>query len=91
VELVVASSPSPVLPAPRWLATILPVSGPSANDQNTARRGGIAPALLVEQAGWSVEDLRTVTVNALKSAFVPFDERNALIEDVVLPGYASAL
>ncbi|MCW1099406.1 adenosine deaminase [Streptomyces sp. RS2] len=48
-------------------------------------------SLLVEQAGWSVEDLRTVTVNALKSAFVPFDERNALIEDVVLPAYASAL
>ncbi|WKX22783.1 MULTISPECIES: adenosine deaminase [unclassified Streptomyces] len=48
-------------------------------------------SLLVEQAGWSVEDLCTVTVNALKSAFVPFDERKALIEDVVLPGYASAL
>ncbi|MGW3464956.1 adenosine deaminase family protein, partial [Streptomyces olivaceoviridis] len=48
-------------------------------------------SLLVEEAGWTVEDLRTVTVNALKSAFLPFDERNALIEDVVLPGYGSAL
>ncbi|GHH04756.1 adenosine deaminase [Streptomyces rubradiris] len=48
-------------------------------------------SLLVEQAGWTVEDLRTVTVNALKSAFVPFDQRTALIEDVVLPGYAAAL
>ncbi|MCZ4609400.1 adenosine deaminase [Streptomyces sp. Lzd4kr] len=48
-------------------------------------------SLLVEEAGWTVEDLRTVTVNALKSAFIPFDERNALIEDVVLPGYAAAL
>ncbi|MET9038624.1 adenosine deaminase [Streptomyces mirabilis] len=45
-------------------------------------------ALLVEEAGWTVEDLRTVTVNAVKSAFIPFDERRALIEDVVLPGYA---
>ncbi|MFE2316693.1 adenosine deaminase [Streptomyces sp. NPDC059441] len=45
-------------------------------------------ALLVEEAGWTVEDLRTVTVNAVKSAFIPFDERKALIEDVVLPGYA---
>jgi len=45
-------------------------------------------SLLVEQAGWTVEDLRTVTVNALKSAFIPFDERKALIDDVVLPGYA---
>ncbi|MFE2061151.1 adenosine deaminase [Streptomyces sp. NPDC059467] len=48
-------------------------------------------SLLVAEAGWTVEDLRTVTVNALKSAFIPFDERKALIEDVVLPGYASAL
>ncbi|MFF2367431.1 MULTISPECIES: adenosine deaminase [unclassified Streptomyces] len=44
-------------------------------------------SLLVEEAGWGVEDLRTVTVNAVKSAFLPFDERKALIEDVVLPGY----
>lgn len=44
--------------------------------------------LLVEEAGWTVEDLRTVTVNAVKSAFIPFDERKALLEDVVLPGYA---
>ncbi|MEV0738904.1 adenosine deaminase [Streptomyces sp. NPDC050549] len=48
-------------------------------------------SLLVEEAGWTAEDLRTVTVNALKSAFIPYDERKALIEDVVLPGYASAL
>ncbi|MGW4226690.1 adenosine deaminase [Streptomyces bauhiniae] len=48
-------------------------------------------ALLVEEAGWTAEDLRTVTVNAVKSAFIPFDERKALIEDVVLPGYAEAL
>ncbi|MEU4041802.1 adenosine deaminase [Streptomyces antibioticus] len=47
--------------------------------------------LLVEEAGWGAEDLRAVTVNAVKSAFLPFDERKALIEDVVLPGYASAL
>ncbi|MEW2313815.1 adenosine deaminase [Streptomyces bauhiniae] len=48
-------------------------------------------ALLVEEAGWTAEDLRTLTVNAVKSAFIPFDERKALIEDVVLPGYAEAL
>ncbi|WP_030166209.1 adenosine deaminase [Streptomyces sp. NRRL S-813] len=48
-------------------------------------------SLLVEEAGWTVEDLRTVTVNAVKSAFIPFDERRALIEEVVLPGYAAAL
>jgi adenosine deaminase len=48
-------------------------------------------SLLVEEAGWTAEDLRTVTVNAVKSAFIPFDERRALIEDVVLPGYEAAL
>ena len=45
-------------------------------------------ALLVAEAGWTLGDLRWVTINALKSAFIPFDERLALIEDVVKPGYA---
>ncbi len=44
--------------------------------------------LLVEQAGWTISDLRWVTVNAMKSAFIPFDERLALIEEVIKPGYA---
>jgi adenosine deaminase len=44
--------------------------------------------LLVEEAGWAMGDLRWVTINALKSAFIPFDERLALIEGVVKPGYA---
>jgi adenosine deaminase len=43
---------------------------------------------LVELAGWSLADLRWVTVNALKSAFIPFDERLDLIEQVVKPGWA---
>ena len=46
-------------------------------------------ALLVSEAGWAMSDLRWVTINALKSAFIPFDERLALIEDVVKPGYAA--
>lgn len=46
-------------------------------------------ALLVNEAGWTVADLRWVTINAMKSAFIPFDERLALIEDVVKPGYAA--
>jgi adenosine deaminase len=44
---------------------------------------------LVEQVGWTLSDLRWVTINALKSAFIPFDERLALIEDVVKPRYAA--
>jgi adenosine deaminase len=43
---------------------------------------------LVEEAGWSLADLRWVTINALKSAFIPFDERLAIIEEIVKPGSA---
>jgi adenosine deaminase len=45
--------------------------------------------LLVEEAEWAMRDLRWVTINALKSAFIPFDQRLALIEGVVKPGYAA--
>lgn len=45
--------------------------------------------LLVDEAGWTLEDLRWVTINAMKSAFLPFDERLELIEHVVKPGYAA--
>ncbi len=44
--------------------------------------------LLRDAAGWTLGDLRWVTINALKSAFIPFDERLSLIEGVVKPGYA---
>lgn len=45
--------------------------------------------LLVDEAGWTIDDLRWVTINALKSAFLPFDERLEIIEHVVKPGYAA--
>ena len=47
--------------------------------------------LLAEEAGWSLQDMRWVTINAMKSAFIPFDERLAIIEDVVKPRYAELL
>ena len=47
--------------------------------------------LLVTEAGWTMEDLRWVTINAMKSAFIPFDERLALIDGVVKPGYEALL
>ncbi|KQX69989.1 adenosine deaminase [Angustibacter sp. Root456] len=47
--------------------------------------------LLVDDLGWNLADLRWVTVNAMKSAFIPFDERLALIDDVIKPGYAALL
>jgi adenosine deaminase len=46
-------------------------------------------SLLMSQAGWTLEDLRWVTINAMKSAFIPFDERLALIDGTIKPGYAS--
>ena len=45
--------------------------------------------LLSEAFGWGLADMQWVTVNALKSAFIPFDERLLLIEQVVKPGYAA--
>ena len=36
----------------------------------------------------TVRDLEWFTVNAMKSAFLPFDERLALIADVIKPRYA---
>lgn len=44
---------------------------------------------LVRDAGWTLQDLRWVTTNAMKSAFLPFDERLLLIEDVIKPAYAA--
>jgi len=43
---------------------------------------------LVEAFGYSLEDLRWFTVNAMKSSFLPFDERLAIIDDIIKPGYA---
>jgi adenosine deaminase len=43
---------------------------------------------LVSQAfGYDLDVVRWFTINALKSAFLPFDERLDLIERVVKPGY----
>jgi adenosine deaminase len=38
--------------------------------------------------GLGLGELEWLTINALKSAFVPFDERLRLINEVVKPGYA---
>jgi adenosine deaminase len=44
---------------------------------------------LHEAFGWTLSDVRWATINAMKSAFLPFDERLALINDVIKPGYAA--
>ncbi|NDL59958.1 adenosine deaminase [Phytoactinopolyspora sp. XMNu-373] len=46
-------------------------------------------SVLAEAFGYDLSDFQWFTVNALKSAFIPFDERLALINDVVKPGYAA--
>jgi adenosine deaminase len=47
--------------------------------------------LLSEAFGWGLDEMRWVTVNALKSSFLPFNERLELIEQVVKPAYAALL
>lgn len=41
-----------------------------------------------EAFAWTLEDMEWLTLNAAKSSFFPFDERLALINDVIKPGYA---
>ncbi len=43
---------------------------------------------LVDAFGYTASDLRWFTVNAMKSAFLPFDERLAIIEEQIKPVYA---
>jgi adenosine deaminase len=44
-------------------------------------------ALLAEAFGYGYDDMRWFTVNAMKSAFIPFDQRLALIDEIIKPGY----
>ncbi|MFE2871173.1 adenosine deaminase [Embleya sp. NPDC059259] len=44
---------------------------------------------LVEAFGYGLDDLQWFTVNAMKSTFLPFDERLAMINEVIKPGYAA--
>jgi adenosine deaminase len=48
-------------------------------------------ALLAEAFGWGWSELQWLTINAMKSAFIPYDERLAIINDVIKPGYAKLL
>ena len=44
---------------------------------------------LVEAFGYGLADLQWFTINAMKSAFLPFDERLVIIEDLIKPEYAA--
>ncbi len=39
--------------------------------------------------GWTLEDMEWLTLNAAKSSFYQFDQRLALINNVIKPGYAA--
>ena len=43
---------------------------------------------MVDVFGWDLLDMQWLTVNAMKSAFLPFDERLVLINEVIKPTYA---
>ncbi|HEY3718503.1 MAG TPA: adenosine deaminase, partial [Jatrophihabitantaceae bacterium] len=47
--------------------------------------------LLSDAFGYDWTDLQWFTINAMKSAFIPFDERLAIINDVIKPGYAALM
>jgi adenosine deaminase len=48
-------------------------------------------AALVDQFGYGWADLQWFTINAMKSAFIGFDERLAIINTVIKPGYAALM
>ncbi|MGH3682986.1 MAG: adenosine deaminase [Natronosporangium sp.] len=48
-------------------------------------------SLLADAFSYGLVELQWFTVNAMKSSFLPFDERLAIINDVIKPGYAELL
>jgi adenosine deaminase len=48
-------------------------------------------AALCDAFGYGWSDIQWLTINAMKSAFAPFDERLELINTVIKPGFATAM
>jgi adenosine deaminase len=48
-------------------------------------------ALLAEAFGWGWAELQWLTINAMKSAFIPYDERLTIINEVIKPAYAKLI
>ena len=46
---------------------------------------------LVDRFGYDWADLQWFTINAMKSAFIGFDERLAIINEIIKPGYAALM
>ena len=47
-------------------------------------------AVAAETFGLSLDDFEKLTINAMKSAFLPYDQRCHFIYSVLKPGYAKA-
>ncbi len=47
-------------------------------------------ALLSKAFGWGIDDVERITVDAMTAAFLPYDQRVALIEGIIKPAYAAA-
>lgn len=45
--------------------------------------------LLADHAGWTQDDFEFATVTALGSAFIPLQERERLIDEILIPGFES--
>ncbi|WP_018221187.1 adenosine deaminase [Salinispora pacifica] len=48
-------------------------------------------ALLVDAFGYGWRELQWLTINAMKSAFIPFDQRLQIIDEVIKPAYGRLL
>jgi adenosine deaminase len=44
---------------------------------------------LVDAFGWTLAEMRWLTINAMKSSFIHFDERLSIIDDIIKPTYAA--
>jgi adenosine deaminase len=48
-------------------------------------------ALVREAYGWGWSELQWLTINAMKSAFIPYDERLQIINEVIKPAYGKLI
>ncbi|AQP47721.1 adenosine deaminase [Tessaracoccus aquimaris] len=45
---------------------------------------------LVETFNWDLDDIELTTVNAMRAAFLPHDQRESIVREVIRPAYAAA-
>lgn len=79
----IAEHPIGLLAALRFRVTVNTDNRLMSNCSMTSEMWALAEAF-----GYDWADLQWFTINAMKSAFLPFDERLTLINEVIKPGYA---